>query len=316
MAEQRLLAVTGATGFQGGGVVRAALADPQKQFRVRALTRKIDSDKAQALAAQGVEVVAADLDDEASLVSAFNGTEAAYCVTNFWEHFSPTRETAQGSNLARAAHKAGIRHAIWSTFEDVRKYVPLDDQRMPTLQGNYKVPHFDAKAEANAVFTDLGVPTTFLLTSYYWDNMIFFGMEPKKGPDGVLAITMPMDDKKLPGIAGDDIGWCAYGIFAAGDDFIGKTVGIAGDHLTGNEMAAGLSRALGQQVRYNAVPPDVYRAFGFPGADDMGNMFQFKRDFNEMYCGNRPVLPSRALYPGLQTFETWLSKNATRIPLA
>jgi len=82
--------------------------------------------------------------------------------------------------------------------------VPLDDTRMPTLQGTYKVPHFDAKAEANREFTDLGVPTTFLLTSFYWENLISFGMGPKRGPDGVLAITMPMGDKKLPGLASAD----------------------------------------------------------------------------------------------------------------
>ena len=89
--------------------------------------------------------------------------------------------------MAEAAKDAGVKHAIWSTLEDTRKWIPLSDTRMPTLQGKYKVPHFDAKAEANAFFTDLGVPTTFLLTSFYWDNFIFFGMGPKKGPDGALA---------------------------------------------------------------------------------------------------------------------------------
>jgi uncharacterized protein YbjT (DUF2867 family) len=77
---------------------------------------------------------------------------------------------------------------------------------MPTLMGKYKVPHFDAKGEANQVFTDLSVPTTFLLTSFYWENLIYFGMGPKKGSDGKLAITFPMGDKKLPGIAAEDIG--------------------------------------------------------------------------------------------------------------
>jgi len=73
----------------------------------------------------------------------------------------------------------------------------------------YKVPHFDTKGEANNLFTDLGVPTTFLLTSFYWDNLIHFGMGPKKGPDGKFAFTLPMGDKKLPGSAAEDIGKCA-----------------------------------------------------------------------------------------------------------
>jgi uncharacterized protein YbjT (DUF2867 family) len=204
---------------------------------------------------------------------------------------------------------------IWSTFEDTRKWVPLSDNRMPTLMGKYKVPHFDAKAEANQVFTDLGLPVTFLLTSFYWENFIYFGMGPKKGPDGKLAITLPMGDKKLPGIAAEDIGRCAYGIFKRGHEFIGKTVGIAGEHLTGAQMAAALTKALAQEVRYNDVPPKVYRSFGFAGAADLGNMFQFKRDFNEYFCGVRKLEVARALNPALQSFDAWLAQNKARIPL-
>ena len=180
--------------------------------------------------------------------------------------------------------------------------MPLDDARMPTLMGKYKVPHFDAKAEANPVFSELGVPTTLLLTSFYWDNLIYFGMGPQKGPDGVYAITLPMGDRKLPGIARDDIGRCAYGIFKAGSKYIGKTVGIAGEHLTGDDMAAALSKALGVPVRYNAVSADDYRGLGFPGADDLGNMFQFKRDFNDYFCGARDVGRTRKLNPRFAVF--------------
>jgi uncharacterized protein YbjT (DUF2867 family) len=177
------------------------------------------------------------------------------------------------------------------------------------------VPHFDAKAEANPYFTELGLPTTFLLTSFYWDNLIYFGMGPKKGPDGKLAFTLPMGNKKLPGIAAGDIGGCAYGLFRRGAEFIGKTVGVAGEHLTGAQMAAALSKALGQEVAYNAVPPDVFRSFGFPGADDLGNMFQFKADFESLYCGNRDLALSRSLNPKLQTFSQWLAANKERIPI-
>lgn len=193
--------------------------------------------------------------------------------------------------------------------------MPLSDNRMPTLMGKYKVPHLDAKGEADHVFSDLGLPVTFLLTSFYWDNFIYFGMCPKKGPDGKLAITLPMGDKKLPGIAAEDIGRCAYGIFKRGREFIGKTLGIAGEHLTGAQMAAALTRALGQEVRYNDVPPEVYRSFGFPGAEDLGNMFQFKRDFNDYFCGARNLEVARALNSALQSFDAWLAQNKTRIPL-
>jgi uncharacterized protein YbjT (DUF2867 family) len=187
---------------------------------------------------------------------------------------------------------------------------------MPTLMGKYKVPHFDAKGEADQEFTRLGVPTTFLLTSFYWDNLIFFGMGPKKGPDGTLLFTLPMGDKKLPGIAAEDIGGCALGIFKKGKEYIGRTVGIAGEHLTGSEMAAALTTALGQPVQYNAVTPEQYRGFGFPGAEDLGNMFQVKRDFNDLFCGARNPAVARSLNPDLQTFATWLDRNKQRIPIA
>ncbi len=159
------------------------------------------------------------------------------------------------------------------------------------------------------------MPVTFLLTSFYWDNFIHFGAGPQRGEDGVLSLVMPMGEAKLPGIAAEDIGRCAYGVFKAGTRYLGQTVGIAGEHLTGSQMAASLSRALGQQVRYTAVDPAVYRSFGFPGAEDLGNMFQFKRDFNDDFCGARSIALSRQLNPRLQTLDEWLVDHARQIPL-
>ena len=314
MTEKKIIAIVGATGAQGGGLARAILEDPAGGFSVRALTRKPDSEKARALAERGAEVVAADLDDRESVTEAFRGAWGAYCVTNFWEHFSPEKELAQAANMARAAREAGLRHVIWSTLEDTRRWVPLEDDRMPTLMGNWKVPHFDAKGEADHLFADAGVPTTYLLTSFYWDNFIYFGLEPKRGADGVLAITLPMGRAPLSGIAAEDIGQCAYGIFRRGEEMVGQTVGIAGGHLTGDEMAKAMGQALGEEVRYTEVTPEAFRSFGFPGAEDLGNMFQFKRDFNEYYVGARDVEKARALNPTLQSFDEWLDRNKERIP--
>lgn len=315
MADKKIIAVIGATGGQGGGLVRAIASDPNGEFAARAITRDVNSDKAKAVAKLGAEVVAASMDDAASLKGAFSGTHGVFCVTPFWEHYSPEREFAQATAMAQAAKDAGVKHAIWSTLEDTRRWVPLTDNRMPTLQGKYKVPHFDAKGEADNVFRKLGVPATFLLTSFYWDNFVFFGMGPKKGPDGKLVLNLPMGAKKLPAIAVEDIGKCAYGIFKKGGEYIGKTVGIAGEHLTGSEMAAALTSALGQAVSYNAVPFDVYRGLGFPGADDLGNMFQFKHDFQEVFCKARDPKVARSLNPELQTFSQWLAQHKGRIPL-
>jgi len=314
MVEKRTIAVVGATGAQGGGLVRAILNDPEAPFHPRALTRNPKSAKAAELAQLGAEVVGADLDDVESLKQAFRGAYGAYCVTNFWEHFSPEKELAQAANIAEAAKHADLQHVIWSTLEDTRRWVPLDDNRMPTLQGRYKVPHFDAKGEAERLFIERGVPTTFLLTSFYWDNLIGFGLGPKRGADGLLTLTLPMGDKKLPGIAAEDIGKCAYGILKAGGEFIGRTVGIAGEHMSGGEMASALTRALGETVRYNEVSPETYRSLGFPGADDLGNMFQFKRDFEDQYRSARDPANARALNPELQNFGEWLARYKDQIP--
>ena len=311
----KIIAVVGATGAQGGGLVRAIVNDPNGGFAARAITRKKDSDKAKALAKMGVEVVEADLDNTESLKKAFAGAYGAYCVTNFWEHFSADKEQVQARNMAEAAKAAGLKHVIWSTLEDVRRWVPLSDNRMPTLGGKWKVPHFDGKGSSDHVWKDLGVPTTLLLTSFYWENFIYFGMGPKAGPDGTLAIGMPMGDRKLSGISAGDIGACAYGIFKAGNEYIGKTVGIAGDHVSGADMAAALSKALGKKVVYHAMEPAAYRALGFPGADDLGNMFQFYRDFNDDFVAARSVEKSRKLNPRLQSFQQWLDANAKQIPL-
>jgi uncharacterized protein YbjT (DUF2867 family) len=312
---KKIIAVVGATGAQGGGVVRAILADKSGEFAARAITRRPQGEKALELAKLGVEVVPADLDDPASLAKAFAGAHGAFCVTSFWEHTSAQKELEQAKALAQGTKKAGVAHAIWSTLEDTRKRVPLDDPRMPTLQGRFKVPHFDAKGEADQYFLDGAVPTTFLATSFYWDNFVMFGMGPKRGPDGTLALVLPMAGKKLPGIAADDIGKCAFGIFRRGAELIGKTVGIAGEHLTGDEMAAALSRALEQHVVYKYMAPEAYRTLGFPFADELGNMFQYKRDFEAEYCGVRDVAFSRALNPELKTLARWLSLNKSKIPL-
>lgn len=315
MNEKRIIAVLGATGAQGGSLAYAMLNDPNSEFKVRAITRNPNSDKAKALSNAGAEVAAADLDDKDSLIKVFSGAYGVFGVTNFWEHFDPKKETTQAKNIANAAKEAGVQHVIWSSFEDTREKVPLDDDLLPTLMDHYKVPHFDSKGEANKFFKEQGVPTTLLFTSFYWDNLIYFGMGPKPGEDGVLAITFPMGNKKLSGIAAQDIGKCAYGIFKKGDKYIGKTVGIAGEHLTGSEMADALTKALGQKVVYNDVPADIYRGFGFPGAEDLGNMFQYKREFNDEYCGARNIDECKMLNPELQSFEMWLEANKDRIPL-
>ncbi len=315
MADKKIIAVTGATGAQGGGLARAILADPTGGFAVRALPRAPGKDRALARARAGAEVVSADLDDVDSLKKAFAGAHGVYAVTNFWEHFSAEKEKAQAKNIAEAAKAAGVKHVIWSTLEDTRSFMSPDDKRMPFLQEKYRVPHFDAKAEANSFFS--GVPTTYLVTSFYWDNLFMFGLAPKKGEDGNYSWAFPMGNEKLAGIAAEDIGRTAYGVFKAGDQYIGKTVGIMGEALTIEEMSRKLEKGLGiSPVKYNAVEPDVYRSWGFPGADEMGNMFQADRDFAKEMLANRNLDEARRLNPQLQSFEQWLANNRDKVSAA
>ena len=196
--------------------------------------------------------------------------------------------------------------------------MPLSDDRMPTLQGKYKVPHFDAKGEADRFFRDAGVPTTFLLTSFYWDNFVHFGSGPKKGPDGELPAD-PADGRRRrwPGIAAEDIGRCAYGVFKGGAEHIGQTIGIAGEHLTGDEMAAALTHARSARpCATTTVAPAALPQLRLPRRrrprQHVPGLSRLRRRAEQ----RRATSPVRSgLNPALQDFDAWLAANATAIPL-
>lgn len=311
MAEKKTIVVFGATGSQGGGLAHAILNDNKSEFSVRAVTRDPSSDKAKALSDSGAEVVSADINNYEDIRKALKGAYGAYFVTFFWEHFSPEKEFNQVRDMAKAAKEEKLKHVIWSTLEDTRMWVPLDSDQIPTLQQKYKVPHFDAKGEANQFFIAESVPTTFMHASFYWDNMIHFGLGPQRDENDKLSISFPMGDKKMAGISADDIGKCAYGIFKKGNQMIAKTVGVAGDQLTCREMVAMMSDKIGEEVFYNELTPDQFRNLGFQGADDLGNMFQFYRDFDEACNTTRDVAFSKELNPDLKDFQGWLDEYAS-----
>lgn len=314
MPTKKIIAVFGATGAQGGGLARAIAAHRDGPYAARGITRHPDSDKARALAALGVEIVAADTDDASSLPPALAGAYGAYCVTNFWETLSPPREGAQAAAMARATRQAGLQHVVWSTLEDTRKWVPLDDPRLPTLYGQYKCPHFDSKGEMDEVFAREAAPTTYMMAAFYWENLMH-GMGLRPGDDGNLVLGLPLGGAKLPGIAAEDIGRCAYGIFLEGTSTVGTRIGVAGESLSGSEMAAKMTRAIGRTVNFFDVPFDVYRGLGFPGAEDLGNMFQFQAMLGDEFQRNRDPKRSRALNPALLDFDAWLAANAAKMPV-
>ena len=323
MLDEKTIAVVGATGSQGGGLVRAILDDPETGFRVRALTRSAQSATARELAAAGAEVVEADLDDGASMRAAFEGADGAFVVTNYWAPRSPqeeakrtraTRELTQADTAALAAKQAGVGHVIWSTLEDTREHFGSDDS-VPNVDGAYKVPHFDAKAEADSIFREYDVPTTFLRTTLFFEGFTD-SMGPRRADDGTLVLTLPMADQRLSGIAVADIGRTALGIFRRGAELIGSTVSIAGDHLTGAQYATAMGDALGEEVLYRPLGWDEFRAQGFPGAVEMANMFQYYAENSERFVGDRDLAKTRELNPGLLSFRDWLAlpANEIRVP--
>jgi uncharacterized protein YbjT (DUF2867 family) len=323
MTDKKIIAVVGSTGAQGGGLVRAILADPEGPFTVRALTRDVDSPAAKEFAARGAEVVEADLDDEASLRKAFDGAYGAFVVTNFWVRRTPEEEKArtrpemelaQAAAAARAAKDAGLAHVVWSTLEDTRPHFERLGSELPTLLETYKVPHFDAKGEANEFFTELGVPTTFLQTTFYYESFLI-GQGPHRDENGQLVLTNPMADQKMALIAAEDIGRTAFGVFRRGDDFVGKTVSVAGTHATGDELAAKFTEVLGEKVVYRPQTHDEVRAAGFPGADEIANMYQFYAEASEYFVGVRNLDLVRELDPQLRSLDSWLREHKGEIPL-
>jgi uncharacterized protein YbjT (DUF2867 family) len=308
MTDKKIIAVVGATGQQGGGLARAILDDPTGRFTLRAITRRTDSAAAQALADRGAEVVTGDLDDPAGLTTALRGAYGAYFVTNYWEYNSVEREQAQARTMADAARAAGLQHVVWSTLPDTREFIAPDDDRLPMLFGSYRVPHFDSKAEANSLFTVAGVPTTFLSTTYYFESFLDF-FRPTRDEDGTLALHLPMADAPLPGIAAEDIGRTAFGIFERGPELAGETISISGENLTGAQYAAALGREIGESVAYRPMSVADVRTLPAPGADDLANMFFFYIEHADAFTGARDPEAVRKLNPKLQDFATWLAAH-------
>jgi uncharacterized protein YbjT (DUF2867 family) len=292
MKSQKRILVTGATGTQGGSVARHLLRTGN--FAVRALTRNPDSDKARALQAAGVELVKGDLEDIGSVRAALKGVSIVFGVTNFWEHFA--KEYQQGKNLVDAVAGANVEHFVFSTLPHVKAIT----------HGELDVPHFDIKGQLEEYARSLKLKATFVHVAFYFENFLFF-FPPKKQDDGTFSIGFPQGDTPLEGIGIEDLGGIIVPIFDTPDEFIGKVVVAIGDFLPARTYAEIMTRILGKTVVYNHISREVFASFGFPGAEDLANMF----DFNRRYKLDRhtELEQCRALYPKLHTFETWLRAN-------
>ncbi len=311
MSNDKVIAVLGATGTQGGAVARALLADGE--FGVRAVTRDAASSKARALTDLGADVVEADLTDEGSLRTAFDGACGAFLVTPYWEHRSPARELAEVENLISAAQAAGLQHVVWSTLEDTREVILAGDDRMPMIEGGYRVPHFDVKGgAADGLFAKSGLPTTYLLMSFYWDNLLAL-QKPQRDPDGTLALHLPIGDTAIAGASSDDIGQAVLQVLRRPAETMGATIPVVSDHLTGEQIAAALGTVLGEPVAYRPPTPDQVRALGFPGADELGNMFQYYTEFPGSYLGRRDLEAARTFNPDPLSLTDFLAAHRTEL---
>lgn len=294
-----IILVTGATGAQGGSVARHLLS--RGRFGVRALTRKPESDRAAALRDGGAEVVRGDLDDPASLRDALAGCHGCFGVTNFWEHFA--HEHDQGRNLVDAVAAADLQHFVFSTLPSV----------VETTGGKLPVPHFDIKAELERYARARLQNVTFVQMAFYFENFLAY-FPPRRQEDGTYAFAFPGDQTPLAGVATEDIGGVVAAIFERRDEFLGKTLYVVGDDIPPAEYAAAMSRALGVPVAFHGVPRDVFASFGFPGAEEMANMFEYYRGW--VPHRRDDLAQSRALYPEMQPFAQWVTRRRDELARA
>jgi uncharacterized protein YbjT (DUF2867 family) len=295
----KTILVFGATGAQGGSVARNLLS--RGKFAVRALTRKADSPAAQALRELGAEIVQGDLDDPASIAAALEGCYGAFGVTNFWEHFA--KEGEQGRTLVKAVADAKIQHFIFSTLPPIEK----------ETGGALRSPHFDLKAEHEEYARSLGIPATFVHVPFYYENFLYF-FPPRPAGDGSYAIGFPQGDTPLAAMSVEDVGRVIAPMFEQPERYIGQVVKLAGDELPAATYAEVIGRHTGKDVRYHYVPRETFAALGFPGAEDLADMFEYYR----LHIPSRvkDIETCRALAPELQNFETWATKNEEKLRAA
>lgn len=290
---RKTILVFGATGAQGGSVARNLLE--RGKFNVRAFTRKTSSPAAQALRERGAEIVQGDLDDPSSISAALAGCYGVFGVTNFWEHFA--KEAEQGRTMIKAIAGAKVHHLVYSSLPPIEK----------ATGGKLRSPHFDIKAEHESYARQLGIPSTFIHVPFYYENFLSF-FPPRPAGDGTFQFGFPLGDTPLAAMSVDDVGSIVAAIFEKPETYIGKVLSLAGDELPASAYAAAMSRATGKKIRYAHVPRETFAALGFPGAEDLADMFEFYRV--HIPSRARDLETCRAMAPGIADFQTWMGRNA------
>src|SRR5882672_6418847 len=278
MSEKLTVVVTGATGQQGGAVVKNLL---ERGHEVRAVTRSTDSEKARVLASKGVTLVRASLDDTAALTKALEGATSLFAMTTPFEG-GPQAETRQGIAAADAAKAAGV-HLVFNSVGSANRQTA--------------VPHFDSKYEVEKHIAKVGVRATILAPVYFMENLISYGKEQLA--EGVYASTLP-PDRTLAQVAVADIGAVAVRVLEDAGRFTGKRFDLASDELTGNDVVAILSRVTGRLFSYYQIPLDVIRQ---RMGEDGARMYEWLDRVG--YTADRAALRREFPDVAFHDFESW-----------
>ena len=288
----KLITVFGATGQQGGSVVRGLLA--HGGYKIRGVTRNPDGDKAKALQSQGVEIVKGNLDDQASIEAAIAGAYGVYLVTNYWEMFDKEREIKQGKLVGDACKKEGIKHLIFSGLELVKDITGRD------------CPHFDGKGEIEKYLDSIGIPYTSIRLAAYFESLSTSNQIQDDGSfTFVTCMEGPMD-----GVSIEDLGPVVAAVLSQPGEFIGKKIGLSGDKLTFDQYMEHIEQVTGATVQLQKLSYEEFAKLGFPGADDTANMFHFYDHGNP----DRDIALTKRLNPKAKTFREWLEANKDKLP--
>ncbi len=289
---KKLITVVGATGQQGGAVVRALRAG--NQFKVRALTRNPGKNRE-----LGDEVVQADLNRPETLNSAFEGAHGVFLVTNFWEEGS---EVEQATAAVRAAKDAGVKHLVWSTLPDVEAIGG----------GKFHVPHFTDKAKVDRIVKEAGFANhTFVIAPFYYQNLIGV-LAPQKQADGSVGWALPIDPTVRSIHMGDitELGDIVAGAFAHPDQAgHGEYLPLVGDFMSFNEIIDTLNRQ-GHNFSFNQVPKEVFAGL-FPGAAEIAEMFSYFQAHTYLGSDSRDQIALANKIAGRQPtkFSAWARVN-------
>jgi len=198
---------------------------------------------------------------------------------------------------------ADVSHFVFSTLPPIEK----------ATGGALRSPHFDIKAEHEEAARQLGIPSTFIHVPFYYENFLAF-FPPRPTGDGAYQFGFPQGDTPLAAMSAEDVGPIVAAIFEQPEAYLGKTLKLAGDEIPAASYADVMSRRTGKDVRYAYVPRETFAAFGFPGAEDLADMFEFYR--LHIPSRLRDIETCRAMNPGLQSFDAWAARNEEKLQAA